>query len=112
MDRPVPESSRGRFRAMLSADGSPGPIEERCGRRLLRTVPPESTEGRSLLGDARVELFAPGGEPLGRDPEVALDILRRKLEARLADPDADAEIAALRDGLDRLRRHKLRFGNA
>lgn len=97
---------------MLSADGAPGPIEERCGRRLLRTVSPESDEGRALLGEARVELFAPGGEPLGRDPDVALDVLRRKLEARLADPDAGSERAALLDGLDRLRRRDPRFGNA
>lgn len=112
MDRPPAENTHGSFRTRLSADGAPGPIEERCGRRLLRTVPPESDEGRSLLGEERVELFAPGGESLGHDPDVALDILRRKLEARLAEPDEDAELAALQDGLDRLRRRNLRFGNA
>ena len=112
MDRPEPAPRRGTYRTMLSSDGAPGPIEERYGRRLIRTVAPESDEGRALFDASRVDLIAPGGEPLGRDPDVALQALRQKLEARLADPDDDAEVDALQDGLARLRRRTFRLGNA
>lgn len=32
------------------------PIEVRIGRRILRTIPPESEEGRRLIASGRVEI--------------------------------------------------------
>ncbi len=101
------------YRVTLCAHGAPGPIEERIGRRLVRLVSPDSDEGRTLFREERVELVGPGGEPLGRlSPARALDLLRKRLEARLAEPDAEPERAAIEDGLSRLRRWSARIGSA
>jgi hypothetical protein len=45
------------------------PIEVRIGRRLLRTISPESAEARKLLQDGRVEVVAliAGRMPPARD---------------------------------------------
>jgi hypothetical protein len=102
-----------RFRTAVTADGLPGPIEERLGRRRLRVLDPDTAEGRRLLDEGRVEWIAPGGDALGRLTQAqALDALRRRLESRLADPTEDHERAALRDGLDRLRSRAERLGRA
>jgi hypothetical protein len=44
------------YRAALLGDGSVLPIEERLGRRILRTIEPESAEGRALLQEGQVVL--------------------------------------------------------
>lgn len=101
------------LRATLCGDGRPGPIEERLGRRLLRLVDPDSTEGRELLDSGRVDLIGPGGERLGKiGLAEACERLRERLEKRLVDPDADAEDPSLREGLDRLRSRVDRVGRA
>jgi hypothetical protein len=109
-----PEGHRpGLFRAVLTADGRPGPIEERLGRRLVRIVDPESAEGRHLLQRDAVLWIAPGGDALGRmSAREAVDTLRRRLEDRLADPVDDDEHGALREGLSRLRDRWSRVGRA
>jgi hypothetical protein len=100
-------------RAVIGADGRPGPIEARIGRRLLRVIDPDSDEGRRLLREREVDWIAPGGTRLGRlTPREALDALRLRLERRLEHPDDGAEMDALRDGLDRLRERWRRLGHA
>ncbi len=77
----------GRCRAILLGDGTAGPIEVRLGRRLMRLVPPDSREGRRLLGEGRVDLIGPDGERLGRIPiEEARRRLRERLERLLECP--------------------------
>jgi hypothetical protein len=101
------------YRAVLSGDGSPGPIEQRIGRRLVRLVRPESGEGRELLAARRVELVGPEGSSLGRiSLDDAMEMLRRRLERRLADPEWEPEREVLREGLQRLRDRSFRKGNA
>lgn len=101
------------YRAMISGDGLPGPIEQRIGRRLIRLVRPESVEGRNLLSGGKVELVGPEGRALGRiSLQQATEMLLRRLERRLADPDCDGERESLREGLERLRRRASRIGNA
>ncbi len=53
---PPPELS---YRAVALPNGALLPIEERLGRRLIRTLAPTSDEGRQLLEDGRVEIVAP-----------------------------------------------------
>ncbi len=50
---PPPELS---YRAMTLPSGTLLPIEVRLGRRLLRTLPPDSEEGRLLLSEGMVEI--------------------------------------------------------
>lgn len=91
------------LRATISGDGTPGPIEERLGRRLLRLVDPGSEEGERLLRSGLVELVGPDGERLGR---IGMDEVRLRLAARLeewlleARESIDEELA--RESLDRL----------
>ena len=88
---------------MLSADGLPGPIEERIGRRLLRLLSPESREGRDLLQAARVELIGPDSRSMGQIRlEEAVGQLRDRLARRLEDPDLLPERTAFREGMSRL----------
>ena len=44
------------YRAAELPSGRLMPIEVRIGRRLLRTIPAESTEGKRLLAGGRVEI--------------------------------------------------------
>ncbi len=91
------------FRATVLGDGSPGPIEERIGRRLLRLVDPCSMEGDRLLRAGLVDLLGPGGERLGKiRMEDAWRQLIRRLEKRLRSPDPQGE-DLVREGLERLR---------
>lgn len=102
---------RGTFRATITGIGRPGPIEERVGCRLVRTVDPESREGVSLLRDRQVTLIGPEGTPLGRvDLEQARSLLKTRLENALAAIGVDEGAEALRDGLVRLRRRDPRVG--
>jgi hypothetical protein len=91
------------LRATIAGDGTPGPIEERVGRRLMRVVDPASEEGARLLRSGGVTIVGPGGESFGRiTVEEAWNRLVRRLEARL-DPDGPTEHESIREGLDRLR---------
>ncbi len=58
------------YRAASLPSGRLMPIEVRIGRRLLRTIAPESAEARKLLQDGRVEVVALVG---GRMPPVPRD---------------------------------------
>lgn len=104
MKVPPEDGERARiYRATLSGDGMPGPIEERIGRKLLRLVPADSTEGRNLLDSARVELIGPDSRSMGKvHLRDAVRKLRERLERRLEDPDLEAERPALREGMSRL----------
>jgi hypothetical protein len=104
-ERATPPTIHGSsLRATLAGDGTPGPIEERIGRRLVRLVDPESVEGEALLGSGTVDLIGPEGEHFGRIP--ASEAYRRlcgRLERRLEDQDESVEREALREGLSRLK---------
>ncbi len=52
-DDPPPELS---YRAVTLPSGTLLPIEVRLGRRLLRTLPPDSDEGRLLLSEGLVDI--------------------------------------------------------
>lgn len=96
---------RGTFRATITGVGRPGPIEERVGCRLVRTVDPQSREGAGLLRDRQVTLIGPEGTALGRvDLEQARCMLKTRLENALASYGDDDGAEALREGLVRLRR--------
>ena len=91
------------FRATVLGDGSPGPIEERIGRKLLRLVDPCSSEGDRLLRSGLVDFLGPGGEKLGRiRVEEAWRQLIRRLEKQLESADLQGE-ELVREGLKRLR---------
>ena len=91
------------LRATVSGDGSPGPIEERIGRKLVRLMDPGSEEGERLLQSGLVELVGPGGEKLGRiRMEEAWRRLICRLEEQLESSDTPDE-ELVREGLDRLR---------
>jgi len=49
LDLPRGTSFRKTYCALVTGDGSVLPIEERLGRRLLRTIDPNSREGREIL---------------------------------------------------------------
>jgi hypothetical protein len=114
-ERSVVGAQRGIFRGTLSGDGTPGPIEERFGRRLLRLIDPESDEGLSLLDEGAVDLVGPDGEHLGQlTPREAYDKLLRRLERRLdrclQDPEQQARREGLRNGLTQVRAWSERMG--
>ena len=90
------------YRGTLSGDGRPGPIEVRLGRRLIRTIDPESLEGTRLLIAGVVDLIGPDGTRLGMVRAAdALRRLRDRLEQRLAEqPSFEREL--MEDGIDRL----------
>jgi hypothetical protein len=72
------------YRAALMGDGSVLPIEERLGRRLLRTIEPDSNEGRRLLRDGRVVLRRETDEWSGSIQD-ALDRLEREAREGLGE---------------------------
>ena len=79
------------YRGVLSADGHCGPIEHRVGRRLIRLIESNSTEGRRLLSKGQVELFSPEGASLGKSEiEKACRAHAKRLESTM-------EQAELRD---------------
>jgi len=80
------------YSAMIRSDGSLLPIEERLGRRLLRTLAPDSLKGRELLRKDCVKLVTDDGRPLaGLSIEDVYARLRARVTVRLAvnprDPD-------------------------
>jgi len=111
-DSAVAPLARGTFRVTITGIGRPGPIEERLGRRLVRILDPESSEGAALLRAGQVLIIGPQGAALGRvDLEQARRALKLRLESLLADVGED-DAEAIRDGLVRLRRSTPRAGRA
>lgn len=113
-ERPAVGAQRGIFRGTLAGDGTPGPIEQRFGRRLVRLIDPESEEGLTLLDEGRVDLIGPDGESLGRlKPREAYDRLLVRLEQRLdriRETEQPADREALQGGLTRVRAWSHRIG--
>jgi hypothetical protein len=111
--RAAPPLARGTFRVTITGVGRPGPIEERLGWRLVRTVDPASKEGASLLRAHQVNVIGPEGTALGRvNLNQARRLLRLRLESVLAKLGGRDGAEALRDGLVRLRRAGPRVGRA
>lgn len=112
MDETSPSQPRVTLRATITGVGSPGPIEERVGRRLVRLVDPGSREGAALLRSGRVTIVGPEGCTLEcSDLAAARRILRQRLERRLADTaEATTDRSVIEDGLARLGRPPLRLG--
>jgi len=79
------------YSAVLCGDGSILPIEERLGRRLLRTIDPTCREGRDLLRRGWVALRTLDGKSIERTPVLRVYArLREEAEARLAERPEDA----------------------
>ena len=109
----VAPRTRGTFRATINGVGRLGPIEERLGWRLLRTIDPESKAGATLLRDRQVTFIGPEGTALGRiDLHQARQLLKLRLESVLAEHAGGDGADAIRDGLVRLRRGGPRVGRA
>src|SRR5262245_191480 len=80
------------YSAVIRSDGSLLPIEERLGRRLLRTLAPDSEEGRQLLRKDCVTLLTSDGRHLaGLTIEDVYERLRVETASRLAEHPGDAE---------------------
>ena len=80
------------YSAVIRADGSLLPIEERLGRRLLRTLPADSSEGRQLLRKDCVTLLTSDGRHLpGLTIEDIYERLRAETATRLAERPGNAE---------------------
>ena len=71
LDLPRGASFRRTYRAVLRDDGSVFPIEERLGRRLLRTIDPNSREGREILRCGIVRLTSSEPRRSAGDPAAA-----------------------------------------
>jgi hypothetical protein len=81
-----------RYSAMIRADGTLFPVEERLGRRLLRTLPPDSREARELLRAGRVDLRSSAGTLYRRLPlETVYDRLCAETRDRLAERPRSSE---------------------
>lgn len=96
------------YRAALLGDGSVLPIEERLGRRILRTIEPESSEGRRLLGAGQVILRGETEE--WREPiDEVLERLERSCRDEmdgegLEEPEARRQLEITLAALERHRR--------
>lgn len=72
------------YTALVRNDGTLLPIEERLGRRLLRTLDPDSREAHGLLQRGDVCLMTSSGKNLAGVPvQEVLDRLRRETNAQL-----------------------------
>ena len=75
-----------RYTAVIRADGTLLPIEERLGRRLLRSLAPEARESRALLRTARVRFVTSGGTTYtGLPLNTVYDRLCAETRVRLAE---------------------------
>src|SRR5262245_59124139 len=80
------------YSAVIRSDGSVLPIEERLGRRLLRTLLPDTQEGRELLRRNCVTLLTADGRPLaGLSIEDVYERLRAETAMRLAEKPRDPD---------------------
>src|SRR5262245_20458242 len=92
LEHPRETLFRKSYTAVIRSDGSVLPIEERLGRRLLRTLPPDSDEGRQLLRKDCVSLLRADGRPLaGLSIEDVYRRLRMETEVRLAERPRDPD---------------------
>jgi hypothetical protein len=91
-EQPAEIPFRRTYSAVIRSDGSVLPIEERLGRRLLRTLPPDSTEGRQLLRRDCVSLLTADGRSLaGLSTGEVYDRLRAMTAQRLAENPRDPD---------------------
>jgi hypothetical protein len=90
---PTPEAVfRKTYSAVIRSDGSLLPIEEKLGRRLLRTLPADSNEGRRLLRKDCVSLTTAEGRALaGFSIEDVYQKLRTQTAQRLAERPRDPD---------------------
>lgn len=93
------------YSAVLLGNGSVLPVEERLGRRLLRTLSADSPEARALLARGHVTLRQADGRvlgslPLSRALERLAEQARVQLERSAGDP---ATARRFREALHRLR---------
>ena len=80
-----PPVFRKTYCAVIRSDGTVLPIEERLGRRLLRSLAPESREARDLLRRGQVTLTTSDGVAMtGMRIEEVYDRLSSETNARLA----------------------------
>ena len=80
------------YSAIIRADGKLLPIEERLGRRLLRTLSPDSHEARALLKRGCVDLLTADGRTLsGMTIDAVYDQLSSETSAQLAGNAENAE---------------------
>lgn len=91
LEHPLEISSLKHYAALVADDGLVFPIEERLGRRLLRTIDPDSREARDLLASGQVRLVTPRGEtvkgstrPLGGKAKIGLSSALRSTARRPA----------------------------
>ena len=109
LDLPREALVRKKYRAFVLDDGTLLPIEERVGRRLLRTVPPNSREGRALVEEGLVSFVGSEGRAFaGTGFDEILERLARKAAGRLVRRDCAPETKkSCREALmkiDRIRR--------
>jgi hypothetical protein len=92
LEHPRDSHFRKTYSAVIRSDGSVLPIEERLGRRLLRTLPPDSAEGRQLLRKDCVTLLTADGRHLpGVSIEGVYERLRAETTMRLSEHPSDPE---------------------
>ena len=92
LEHPRDSQFRKTYSAVIRSDGSVLPIEERLGRRLLRTLPPDSAEGRQLLRRDCVTLLTADGRHLaGLSIEDVYERLREETASRLSEHPSDPE---------------------
>ena len=89
LDLPREALHQKRYTAILCGDGKILPIEERLGKRLLRTIESGTLEGRDLLRRGWVFLRTADGKCLEGTPlQHVYACLREEAESRLAErPD-------------------------
>ena len=92
LDLPREALFRKSYSAVICSDGTLLPIEERLGRRLLRTLPPDCREARGLLKQGCVDLLTSDGRMLSG---MTIDAVYRRLSsetsARLSENEANNE---------------------
>ncbi len=91
LDLPREALHQKRYTAILCGDGKILPIEERLGKRLLRTIDCASGEGRDLLRRGWVFLRTSEGKCLDGTPlQHVYTRLREEAESRMAERPDDA----------------------
>ena len=96
------------YSTIVRSNGEMLPIEERLGKRILRSLAPESLEARRLLRDGLVALVMPDGETIsGQSIDVIYERLSTAIAARLASNQQSPEWRrSCRDTLATIKRWK------
>jgi hypothetical protein len=98
--RQDPWPSRLTYDTTLMGNGEICPITGRLGRRCVRWIPADSTEGRRLLRAGRVTILTRAGRRYSGTPIVEVfDRLVDELRREAGDPGTDPRV---RDSLTRL----------